>query len=302
MTSTKFFKSPLFASLVIFGLFLGLLGLMFSSNPEGFVDNIVYIAIISAVFFALIFGLSGGLAIFTFNIDREVKYMEEGITIPDFEAQAKKRQEKEAARAEATPRPNVVTETLTEGGYVEAPATMGLDNTKLGLWIFIASEMMFFTALIGAYVLYLALGQLVVSPELNSFIAAGGTFVLIGSSFTAVMAFDKALEQKKQEFICYMLATLVLGIAFLSIQGYEWVELLSHGVTPTTDIFGTAFFVLTGFHGLHVLIGIIWLMFALLKAFRGDFDDKPLGVETFGIYWHFVDVVWILLFTIIYLL
>jgi cytochrome c oxidase subunit 3/cytochrome o ubiquinol oxidase subunit 3 len=97
---------------------------------------------------------------------------------------------------------------------------------------------------------------------------------------------------------------LLLGAVFIMFQGVEWTNLFAEGVTPTSGVFGTAFFVLTGFHGLHVIGGLVWLLvFLLPRAFTGRLRPQNTpDVELFGLYWHFVDIVWIVLFTLIYLL
>ncbi|MDX1600582.1 MAG: cytochrome c oxidase subunit 3, partial [Anaerolineales bacterium] len=98
-------------------------------------------------------------------------------------------------------------------------------------------------------------------------------------------------------------ATILLGTAFLGGQIYEFIALYHEGVTLTNSLFGSTFFTLTGFHGLHVLIGVLWAAITLVKATRGKYSaDDNLGIEIFGLYWHFVDVVWIALFTLIYLI
>jgi heme/copper-type cytochrome/quinol oxidase subunit 3 len=197
-----------------------------------------------------------------------------------------------------------ITRMVTAEGVVEAAPSMGLAMNKLGMWIFLASEVMFFTALIATFVSFRVRGMMDIPGEaLNVPLAAVNTFILIVSSFTVVMALESVQDGREGRFILFLLATLALGSVFIGIQGIEWSELFQHGVTPSSDTFGTAFFVLTGFHGMHVIIGLLWLLFALLKAFRGDFTrENNLGIELFGLYWHFVDIVWIILFTIIYLI
>ncbi|MCC6904747.1 MAG: heme-copper oxidase subunit III [Anaerolineae bacterium] len=255
----------------------------------------------SGALFALLAGgtllltglVAGGIAFLVFNLDRERRYVDESVLTP-------------AAAADggsvALPRLSAVSESVIHSGVVEAPPSLGMSHNKLGMWTFLSSEIMFFTALIGAYVAFRAIGDLV--PEhLNVVLSGVGTFVLICSSFTVVLALDAVQENNQQNFVFYLLGSILLGAAFIGIQGYEWAELMSHGVTATSSLFGTAFFVMTGFHGLHVIIGLVWLTLTLLRAFRGDFTPKDnMGVETFGLYWHFVDVVWIVLFTIIYLI
>jgi heme/copper-type cytochrome/quinol oxidase subunit 3 len=196
-----------------------------------------------------------------------------------------------------------ISQKLAATGVAEAAPTMGVPSNKLGMWVFLASEIMFFTALIATYIGFRVRGTLIPPAELDVPLAALNTFILIVSSFTVVLALDAIRADRQNRFVLLLLATLALGSVFVGIQGIEWNELLGHSITPTSQLFGTAFFVMTGFHGLHVIIGLLWLVFALLKAFRGDFSrDRYMGFEIFGLYWHFVDIVWIVLFTLIYLM
>ena len=213
------------------------------------------------------------------------------------------------AAPSSTPVPSPLTQKVLAGGDIEETQSLGVPHTKLGVWAFLASEIMFFTALIGAYLAFRVGGQFtfvemeIVREALNVPLAAANTFLLIVSSFTVVMALEAVQEDRMNRFVLFLLASLALGSTFIAIQGIEWTELLHHGITPTETMFGTVFFVLTGFHGLHVIIGLFWLTFALLKAFRGDFtQEQNMGIEMFGLYWHFVDIVWIVLFTLIYLI
>jgi cytochrome c oxidase subunit III len=178
-----------------------------------------------------------------------------------------------------------------------------LNDRKLGMWVFLSSEVMFFAALIGAYVAFKIDQGFEEAHEVLSLpLATLGTSVLIVSSFAVVMGLESLQSGDKPVFRNWMGLTLLLGATFLGIQAFEWYELLHEDITAET-LFGTAFFVTTGFHGLHVLGGVIWLALVLLKAQRGEYSaDKYLGVELFGLYWHFVDIVWIVLFTVIYLI
>jgi len=178
-----------------------------------------------------------------------------------------------------------------------------LNDRKLGMWVFLASEVMFFSALIGAFIAFkIQEGFEEAHDVLNLPLATVGTTVLIVSSFAVVMGLEAIQSDDRRVFRNWMLVTLVLGLTFVSIQAIEWYELFDHGIDETT-LFGTAFYVTTGFHGLHVLGGVGWLALLLLKARRGEYSaQNNLGVELFGLYWHFVDVVWIVLFTVIYLI
>lgn len=252
----------------------------------------------------LIGGLGATLALGLYNLDRSVR---------NADKMPRRKQPESTSGAPAMTMNasggaavlSATSQLVMEDGTVEdAEPSIGVSHTKLGMWMFLASEVMFFTALIGAYVVFRATGQFEVpEAELNLWLASLNTFLLIVSSFTVVQALDSIIKGKLEALVSYLLVTLALGIVFLSIQGYEWAELFAHGITPTSDLFGTLFFVTTGFHGLHVGLGLLALVVVMLRAFKGDFDENNYaGIEGFGLYWHFVDIVWILLFTIIYLI
>jgi len=171
------------------------------------------------------------------------------------------------------------------------------------MWAFLASEVMFFASLIGAFIAFKIEHGFEEAYEVLSLpLATVGTTVLIVSSFAVVMGLEAIQSNDRRVFRNWMLVTLVLGVVFLSIQAFEWYELMHHDITVDT-IFGTTFFLTTGFHGLHVFSGVAWLALLLIKARQGTYSaDNYLGVELFGLYWHFVDVVWIVLFTVIYLI
>lgn len=180
-----------------------------------------------------------------------------------------------------------------------------LDNRKLGMWAFLASEVMFFTTLIGMFIAFSGEhpGEFEHAHEVLSLpLATLGTSVLIISSFAVVMALEAIQTNDRRVFRNWMGVTLLFGVMFLSVQAFEWYELMHEGI-EVDDIFGTAFFTTTGFHGLHVLGGVAWLSVIVIRSLRGAYSaENNLGIELFGLYWHFVDVVWIVLFTVIYLL
>jgi heme/copper-type cytochrome/quinol oxidase subunit 3 len=180
-----------------------------------------------------------------------------------------------------------------------------LDNRKFGMWAFISSEVMFFTSLIGAFVAFKANhpDEFAEAQEVLSLpLATLGTSVLIISSFAVVMALEALQSNSRRVFYNWVGLTVLFGATFLSIQAFEWYELMHEGI-KADDVFGTVFFVTTGFHGLHVLGGVGWLAILLVRSLRGYYSaENYLGIELFGLYWHFVDVVWIVLFTVIYLI
>ncbi len=186
------------------------------------------------------------------------------------------------------------------------PTTFKVKDKKLGMWIFLASEVMFFTGLIGSYII-LRWGTATPWPEpgevLNVPITAGNTFLLICSSVTMVKAFA-AIEDGNQKMLkAWLLATAIIGACFVGVQVYEYSELIHHEFLPSSGLYGSTFFTMTGFHGLHVTIGVLCMLWVTAKAFRGGYTQADhQGVEIIGLYWHFVDLVWIILFTIVYLI
>lgn len=180
----------------------------------------------------------------------------------------------------------------------------GLPIQKFLMWLFLASEVMFFTGLIVTYIVirFNSPSWPVVAEVLNVPLVAANTFILIVSSVTMVLALDAFELGQHTRGRYFLVATMVLGIIFLSIQGIEWNELMGHGTFPSTSLFGATFYTLTGFHGAHVTGGVLWILGVTIAAFRGNYQDNPLGVEILGLYWHFVDLVWIILFTIVYLI
>jgi heme/copper-type cytochrome/quinol oxidase subunit 3 len=184
------------------------------------------------------------------------------------------------------------------------PTATGLDSRKMGIWMFIASEVIFFTALISTYLLYRGYTpreQGLAHLELN--VAAVMTFILLMSSFTMVSALAAIRDGKPQQMRLWLAATAALGLFFLGSQAFEWSLLFREGITPATNLFGATFFTTTGFHGTHVFVGVLWILGVLVRALRGGVTPRNnLSVEMVGLYWHFVDLVWVVLFTVIYLI
>lgn len=185
-----------------------------------------------------------------------------------------------------------------------AETTTGLDHRKLVMWIFIASETIFFAALMATYLVYRGktpheegLGLL----DLN--VASANTFILLASSLTMVLSLQSIENGKKGRMIVLLILTALLGGLFLSGQAFEYSALLREGISIDTNLFGATFFTLTGFHGAHVFVGVIWITMLIIRALRGGVNaQNHLAVELGGLYWHFVDLVWVVLFTIIYLI
>ena len=183
--------------------------------------------------------------------------------------------------------------------------TTGLDNRKLAFWTFIGSECLLFGTLIATYLVYE--GRCVRGPTtheiLNIPLTSVSTFDLLMSSLAMVLALAAVERGDKFWARSWLAATAILGAIFLGFQAFEFTEFVHEGLTLQTNLFGSTFFVLTGFHGGHVLIGVIWLLTLLVRSFMGKLGpDKAMNVEIAGLYWHFVDVVWIVIFTVVYLI
>ena len=188
----------------------------------------------------------------------------------------------------------------------EHPTNTGLDNRKLAMWAFLGSECLFFGTFISTYLVYR--NQSIVGPYPSDVIdvpvTTVSTFVLLMSSFMMVMTLYSIRRGDNRGFRVWVLGTALLGSVFLGFQVFEFREFYIHyGLSPTTNLFGTSFFILTGFHGAHVTGGVIWLVSLFGQNLNGSLTQKDsLRVEIAGLYWHFVDIVWIIIFTLVYLL
>ena len=204
----------------------------------------------------------------------------------------------------------------------------GLDNKKIAIWAFIGSECMLFASLISTYLIYKGRSKVGPFPHeawtdpstgqhfkaiLNIPVTSASTFVLLMSSLAMVLALA-AVQNKNQpkrttgerilgSSSLWLLMTAALGITFLGFQAYEFTSFVHEGLTIRTNLFGSSFFTLTGFHGAHVTAGVIWLLtlFAIDRK-RGLGPRDEVNVDIAALYWHFVDVVWIAIFTLVYLI
>ena len=230
--------------------------------------------------------------------------------------------------------------------------TTGLSHRKLLIWAFLASDCMFFGALIGTYVVYYGKSKVGPFPEdvFSIPVTSVSTFVLLMSSMSMVLAYSALTRGSIKGFRVWILSTAILGMTFLAFQTFEFRDFanhelefrcdkvnfqarsivldghelslfqknqareqcnagaveatVDHGLTPKTNLFGTTFFTLTGFHGAHVTLGVVWLLSLFFLSFRrgGVTPERNLDVDLAALYWHFVDVVWIVIFTVIYLI
>ncbi|HEX3743599.1 MAG TPA: cytochrome c oxidase subunit 3 [Bryobacteraceae bacterium] len=178
------------------------------------------------------------------------------------------------------------------------------DTPKLATAVFLASEAVFFTFLIAAYIYYY--GSVAKGPRASNSLDPPRTLIfticLLASSGTVLLAERSLAARRIAAFRMWLALTIVLGAAFLCGQGWEYAGLLARNVTPARNLFGATFFTLTGFHGFHVLCGLIALSVMLILAFRRSFAQKEAdGLGAIALYWHFVDAVWIVIFSLVYL-
>jgi cytochrome c oxidase subunit 3 len=192
----------------------------------------------------------------------------------------------------------------------------GLDSRKMAFWTFIGSESLLFGALIATYIAYK--GESLTGPYPHETVLPDGrvvdglldipltstsTFVLLMSSLAMVLALAAVQRADRGKSIFWLLMTAGLGAVFLGFQVYEFNHFYHEGLTLSSNLFGSTFFVLTGFHGAHVAVGVMYLLTLAILGMRGKLGpEKSLNVELAGLYWHFVDVVWIVIFPLVYLI
>src|SRR5215211_3668639 len=218
--------------------------------------------------------------------------------------------------------------------HVEAGAhghhytTTGLDNRKIAIWAFIGSECMLFASLISTYLIYKGRSVVgpfphevcnpptcatVLKPILNIPVTSASTFVLLMSSLAMVLAHNAVVNRHVPKRTTgeriigssklWLATTALFGLIFLMCQAYEFTSFVHEGLTIRTNLFGSSFFTLTGFHGAHVTAGVLWLLSLLaIDVKRGLLPEDALNVDLAALYWHFVDVVWIAIFTLVYLI
>ncbi|MBK9180025.1 MAG: cytochrome c oxidase subunit 3 [Acidimicrobiales bacterium] len=183
--------------------------------------------------------------------------------------------------------------------------TTGLSNTKLGMWAFLGSECLLFGGLISTYMLYR--GRVAAGPGPEDVFdipfTSISSFVLLMSSLTMVLAVVSIAQGDLKRFRTWVLTTAFLGAVFVSGQAYEFTVFYREGLGFTTSLFSSSFYVLTGFHGVHVTFGIMMLLALFGLSLRGRLGvGQAETVEIVGLYWHFVDIVWIVIFTVVYLI
>ena len=181
----------------------------------------------------------------------------------------------------------------------------GLSHAKLGMWAFLASECLLFGALISTFLLYKGRHVTGLTPQKVYDIpyTSVSSFVLLMSSLTMVLALAAIQRGDQAKLRVWLIATALLGMTFISGQVYEFTRFVQDGMTIKTNVIATSFFTLTGFHGAHVTAGVLWLSTMLAIDYRRNLTSKDsLLVDICALYWHFVDVVWIAIFTLVYLI
>jgi cytochrome c oxidase subunit 3 len=188
--------------------------------------------------------------------------------------------------------------------HVHQDGALDVDHRKLAMWTLLASECFFFATLIGTYVAYK--GRSVIGPYphdvLNLPLTTLSTFDLLMSSLLMVLAFAAIQRGDHFHSRLWLAGTALFGMIFLGFQAYEFTAFVDQGLTLQQNLFGSTFFVLTGLHGGHVALGVLWLLSLLILDVRGRLRvQDSVKVEIAALYWHFVDVVWIVIFTLVYL-
>jgi len=188
---------------------------------------------------------------------------------------------------------------------LEHHTTTGLSNTKLAMWLFLGSECLLFGGLISTYMLYRNRQSDQIGPDQLWDIpfTSATSFVLLMSSLTMVMAVSASKRKDAPRTKMWLTVTALLGGLFVAGQVYEFTTFYREGLGYTTSLFSSSFYTLTGFHGVHVAVGIIMLLSLVAMLAKGKLvGENSETVEMIGLYWHFVDVVWIVIFTLVYLI
>jgi heme/copper-type cytochrome/quinol oxidase subunit 3 len=197
-----------------------------------------------------------------------------------------------------------------ESAHIEHETNTGISNTKLAMWLFLGSECLLFGGLITTYLLYKHPVPTAEDPNplgpadiFDIPFTSVTSFVLLMSSLTMVLAVSAIERRDRQRMRIWLAGTALLGMVFISGQIYEFTVFYREGLGYTSSRFSSSFYTLTGFHGVHVTVGIIMLVSMILLSLRGRLPEhKSETVEIVGLYWHFVDVVWILIFAVVYLI
>ncbi len=203
---------------------------------------------------------------------------------------------------------SVTTADAVHAGVEEGhpPTSTGLSHEKVAMWAFLGSECLLFGALISTYILYKGQSQPgTITPEdvFDIPYTSVSSFVLLMSSLTMVLALSAIQQGDQRRLRVWLLTTALLGASFVAGQAYEFTVFVREGVNLRTNLFSSSFYVLTGFHGAHVTIGVLMLLSLWSLSMKGRLPtSRAETVELVGLYWHFVDIVWIVIFTLVYLI
>jgi cytochrome c oxidase subunit 3 len=197
-------------------------------------------------------------------------------------------------------------------------AEQQFSSSKLGMWLFLFTEIMFFGGLFVAYIVYRSWNPelfTMAATQLDTMLGAVNTVVLIGSSLTIALAIRAAQLNKQKQIIYYLLGTIALATVFLIIKYFEYTAKIDIGIMPgafytfegidhpKANVFFSIYYMMTGLHGIHVLIGIGLMIWLVIRAKAGDYGSSYFTpVEMTGLYWHLVDIIWIFLFPLMYLI
>lgn len=193
-----------------------------------------------------------------------------------------------------------------EASHEDSHDNLIIDNKKLLMWVFLGSDCMFFGTLISTHLIYRKLYPESFDPtalfslELTSF----STFILLMSSFLMALAVSAMHKGELKSFRNNVIGVVFFGLIFLGCQVYEFAHFVHEGLTLSTNTFGSTFYMMTGTHGVHVAIGVFWLVCMYFYSHTGKMNahESAVDVEVAGLYWHFVDIVWIVIFTVVYLI
>lgn len=200
---------------------------------------------------------------------------------------------------------SAVTDHDAHAAHAAHHTSLPIDNRKLAIWTFIGSECLFFASLISTFLIYRDAHATGPGPHdiFEVPLVTFGTAILLFSSFFVVMALNGAQEGNRKKLITWLSLTVMCGVFFVGMQVYEFNHFYHKGLGYSTNLFASSFYTLTGFHGTHVAIGTLWLGTLLKDAIKGRIPaGKALNLEIAALYWHFVDVVWIIIFPVVYLM
>ncbi len=188
---------------------------------------------------------------------------------------------------------------------VNVPSQEQIENSKFAMWLYLGSEVVIFASLMAVYAIFRVNNPDIVKAvheELGILLVSINTFLLLASSWAMVMGLREIRRNNQDGLVRWIGLTAILGAVFVGLQYVEYGELAHAGIHMGTD-FGMRFYAPTAFHGFHVIVGVFWALRIAWRGRQGIYSAKNyLAVEIFGLYWHFVDVVWIILFTLIYLI